>query len=91
VTFPVLILLALIIFAFWRSLLKLLIALLAALLLVGGVVALRFIASINIPQPNQLSLPAHSATQSRIADGSLGVGTRPSITFTLNSTAKPPA
>jgi glucan phosphoethanolaminetransferase (alkaline phosphatase superfamily) len=89
-TTPVILLVILILVAFWKYLLKVLLALLAVLLLVGSVVAVRYIASINVVPPNQLSLD-HSATHSMIADGSLGVGTRPSITFTRNSTANRPS
>ena len=49
--------------------------------------AVRFIGSITAVPQNQLSI-GHSATHSTIAAGSLGVGTRPSITLARNSTAK---
>ena len=82
-----LIALVLLTLAFWRSLLRVLLAVLLALLLLGGLQMVRMISTITAGSSHQLSAP-HSATQSTIADGSLGVGTLRSITFTRNSTAK---
>jgi hypothetical protein len=82
-----LIVLVLFTLAYWRSLLKMLLAVVVALVVIGGIQVLKMVGSINPVPSHQLSM-GHSATQSTIAAGSLGVGTRPSITFTRNSTAK---
>lgn len=84
----ILIVVSLIVLAFWRSLLKVVLAVLVALLVLGGIQAVRVIGSVTSGSRQQLGL-AHSGKHSTIATGSLGVGTRPSITFTRNSTAKP--
>ncbi|MFL6144871.1 MAG: hypothetical protein ACJ72N_23775 [Labedaea sp.] len=82
-----LILLALMIMGFWRSLFKILIAILVALLILGGIQVVHAIDVATAGPQEALSL-GQSPTQSTIAVDSLGVGTRPSITFTRNSTAK---
>ena len=81
------IVLVVITYIYWRSVLRLLLAVLIAVLLLGG---LQLVQLVNQIAPDQLGL-AQSGTHSMIAAGSLGVGTRPSITLTRNSTAKPRA
>jgi hypothetical protein len=85
--FYALILLALMIIGFWRSLFKIFLAILVALLVLGGIQVVRAINLATTGPERALSL-GQSPTHSTIAAGSLGVGTRPSITFTRNSTAK---
>lgn len=74
-------------YIYWRSVLRLLLAVLFAALLLGG---MRLVQLVNQIAPDQLGL-TQSGTHSMIAAGSRGVGTRPSITLTRNSTAKPRA
>jgi hypothetical protein len=82
-----LILLALMILGFWRSLLKLLLAVLVALLILGGIQVMHALDLATAGPQQALSL-GQSPTHSTIAAGSLGVGTLPSMTFARNSTAK---